>query len=407
LNVIYNVNGWGKVKRSVGISTLWIFYLVAGCFYGAVFLRALLFFQDSPDLFWILTLVVICAGLGATESIISRKWKNYFLIYLVLDVFLIIYLLSMPGSRDFFAILFVIPTMQIMLRYDSRIGWLWIVSCGLLMLFLFFKFFGTQVIAVAFVNTAGNIFFGSYALITRRAQVKNAKNQTLALELDAANHQLRDTLTQLEQLAVARERNRLARELHDSVTQTVFSMHLTAQTARLLYERDLSQVEGQLDRLTQLAHNALSEMQILIAELRPEKDKQVDLVPALGKHIAERYAQDDLSVSLDVEGDGALTSTEEQGLFRIAQEALNNVVKHANTKHALIMLHLSEPYWMEISDQGQGFDQEKALNQGRIGLHSMQERIEEIGWEMKIFSSPGLGTRIRVERPPKRERQDQ
>jgi signal transduction histidine kinase len=403
--VIYNFYGWRKLKRPVEFSTQWIFYLVAGCFYGAVFLRALLFFQDSPDLGRILLLLGICIVLGATESAISRKWKYYFPVYLALEVILIIYLLSMPGSRDFFAILFVIPTMQIMLRFDSWVGWIWIISCGLLMLFLFLKFFGTQVIAVAIVNTAGNIFFGAYALFTRRAQVAHAQNQALAQELDGVNHQLKDTLSQFEQLAIARERNRLARELHDSVTQTVFSMNLTVQSALLLYERDPGQVAGQLDRLTQLAHSALYEMQILIAELRPEKDPQGGLLPALRKHIADRQLQGDLSVVLDVEGDGILNSSEEQGLFRIAQEALNNVVKHAQAKQAHLKLHLSEPFWMEIVDQGQGFDLEKAPDQGHVGLLSMRERAEEIGWEFNIFTSPASGTWIRVERLALEKRQ--
>jgi signal transduction histidine kinase len=390
------------MKRLGDSSTQWIFYLVAGCFYGAVFLRSFLRFPDSPELPQILGLQLMIMALSASESTISRRWKNYFLVYIVFEIILIIYLLTMPESADFFAILFVIPTMQMMLRLDQRMGWIWIGTCALLMGFIFYKYFGTQVVAVAVVNTAANIFFGSYALTTRRAQVAQVKNKTLVQELEAANSQLEDYLTQLEQLAVARERNRLARELHDSVTQTVFSMNLTAQTALLLFERDPGQLEPQLERLTQLAQSTLSEMQILIAELRPEKNYQGDLVFALRKHIEDRQLQQDLSVSLQVEGSQPLNFIEEQGLFRIAQEALNNVVKHSQTNQALIRLHLSEPFWMEIADQGQGFQLDKVLGQGRIGLHSMEERAEEIGWDLRIFSFPGAGTRIRVEKSPEK-----
>jgi signal transduction histidine kinase len=204
---------------------------------------------------------------------------------------------------------------------------------------------------------------------------------------------------QASAIAALEERNRLARELHDSVTQTVFSMNLTSQSALLLYERDLSQVEGQLNRLNQLAQSALSEMQILISELRPEKSTQSDIVSALRKHIADRTLQENLSIIFEVEGDGVLNTFEEQGLFRIAQEAINNIVKHARTENAQITLHLSEPYWMEITDHGQGFDLGKALEKGRVGLCSMQERAEEIGWKIEIISSPGSATRIHVESP--------
>jgi signal transduction histidine kinase len=397
--VVYNLKGWGNVKSLVNFSPPWIFYLVAGCFFGAVFLRSFLHFQHSPELPLILGLQLIIMALAISESTLSRWWKYYFPIYLALYVISIVYLLSLPNSADFFAILFVIPTMQIMLRFNARIGLIWIVSCGLLMVFSFLKFFGTQVIAVAIVNTAGNIFFGSYALFTRRAQTAHAQNQSLAQDLNTANHQLEDTLSQLEQLAVARERSRLARELHDSVTQTVFSMNLTAQSALLCYERDLNQVETQLDRLNLLAGSALNEMQILISELRPEQSARGSLISDLRKHVADRNRQENLSVIFEVEGEGPLTKSEEQGLFRIVQEALNNTVKHAQTKQARLTLHLSEPFWIEIADQGQGFDLEKALGQGRIGLHSMQERAEEIGWDFKIFSSPASGTRIRLEKP--------
>jgi signal transduction histidine kinase len=392
------------VKRLVNFSPQWIFYLVAGCFYAAVFLRSFLRFQHSPELPLILGLQLIIMALAASESTISRQWKFYFSIYLALYVILIVYLLSLPNSADFFGILFVVPSMQIMLRHDPRLGWLWIVACAFLMGFFYFRFFGAQVVAVAAVNTAGNIFFGSYALITRRAQLAQVQNQALAQELEGANNQLRDYLVKVEQLAVAKERNRLARELHDSVTQTVFSMTLTVQSALLLYERDPIQVEHQLERLSQLANSALSEMQILIDELRPDKNVQGGLLPALRKHIADRQVQQDLHVILDVQGNGTLKPSEEQGLFRIAQEALNNIVKHAHTQQAHLTLHLSDLYWMEIADQGQGFDLENASGQGKIGLHSMQERAAEIGWDLHITSSPVSGTRIRVEKPPVRER---
>ena len=393
------------MKRLVEFSQQWIFFLVAGCFYGAVFLRTFLRFQHSSEIFLLLGLQLLNMALAAGESSISRRWKSYFPVYLVLEVILVYYLLSLPDSADFFGILLVVPTMQIMLRYDSPLGWLWIAACAFLMGFSYYRFFGAQIVAVAVVNTAGNIFFGSYALSTRRAQLAHVQNQALALELEGANHQLRDYLVKLEQLTVAKERNRLARELHDSVTQTVFSMTLTIQSALLLYERDPGQVEPQLERLSQLANRALSEMQILIAELRPEKEGQGGLLPALQKHLADCQSQQDLAVVLDVEGNGSLNSSEEQGLYRIAQEALNNVVKHAHTQQAHLQLHLSEPFWMEIADQGQGFTLEGASGRGKIGLHSMQERAAEIGWDLKIISSPGSGTRVRVEKSPERERQ--
>ena len=81
----------------------------------------------------------------------------------------------------------------------------------------------------------------------------------------------------------------------------------------------------------------------------------------------------------------------------IAQEALNNAVKHSGSDEAVIRLHLEPPCWMEIEDHGQGFDLQAARQSGRMGLTSMQERAAEIGWEVQVITSPGAGTRIRVE----------
>jgi signal transduction histidine kinase len=96
---------------------------------------------------------------------------------------------------------------------------------------------------------------------------------------------------------------------------------------------------------------------------------------------------------------------EEQSLFRIVQEALNNVAKHAQAGKARVQLHLTEPIWIEIEDKGRGFDLRQVETSGRVGLFSMRERAEEIGWDLHIKTSPGRGTCVRVEKLPKEVRQ--
>jgi signal transduction histidine kinase len=209
----------------------------------------------------------------------------------------------------------------------------------------------------------------------------------------------------MEQLVVARERNRLARDLHDSVTQTVFSMTLTTQSASLLLVRDPAKAEAQLDRLSHLAQNALSEMQLLISELRPQAAEREGLASSLRSYLKSGHLPENLSVELIVEGDQPLEPAEIQGLFHIVQEALNNIVKHARTDKAQIRMHLTEPMWIEVEDQGQGFDLQRAASSGRVGLFSMHERAEEIGWGLQIKTSPHTGTCIRVEKLPEEVRQ--
>jgi signal transduction histidine kinase len=394
---------WWRMARSAGRLPQWIFFLAASFMFGAVFLRTVLIYRDSPELSQAIGLLLAFLILSASESVISHKWKGYFWIYLVLQTSLVFLLLTFPEFPDFFAILFSILSMQVMLRLTPKIGGVWIGLCALIMLPILARIYQTQAVALTLIYTAASVFLGSYTLAVRRAQEARLRNQALARQLRADNQELQAYSAKLEGMAVARERNRLARELHDSVTQTVFSMNLTTQSALLLYNRDPGQVGPQLVRLSQLAQSALSEMQLLISELPPEKVAAGGLVSALHRHLQDSHFPESLSVSLEVEGDSPLSSREEQSLLWLTREALNNVVKHSQTLHAQVFLHLTEPYWIEIQDQGQGFDLKQAQNSNRVGLMSMRERAAEIGWDLQVITSPGAGTRIRVEKAPERE----
>ncbi len=396
------------MKHSAAWSSQWIFYLTASFVFGAALLRSLLIFRDSPVLSHVLGLLMTWLVLFASETAISRKWSRAFVIYLALQTGVVVLLLSRPGFTDFFAVLFYILSMQVAQRLPLKRAAVAIGLFAPLTALPLVKTYGAlQAIAFALLYTAVNVLLAAYALTTRRAQAARAQNQGLMQQLQEANRQLQAYSKQLERLAVTRERHRLARELHDSVTQTIFSMTLTTQSAVLLLDRDPGRVGAQFDRLTQLAQSALSEMHMLISELRPEKVAEGGLIAALRRHLADRPLPENLVVSLEVEGDplARLRPTEEQGLFRIAQEALNNIVKHARASQACIRLHLAEPVWIEIQDQGQGFDLRQARNSGRVGLISMRERAVEIGWDLQITTSPGAGTCVRVEKKPPEGRQ--
>jgi signal transduction histidine kinase len=242
------------------------------------------------------------------------------------------------------------------------------------------------------------VFLASYSLATRRAEEETSQSQSLKQQLQEANRQLEQYADTQMKLSVIHERQRLARELHDSVTQTIFSMTLTTQSAILLLDKNPNRIGSQCERLNQLAQSAMVEMQTLISELGPGQVAESGLTTALRQLIASQQFSEGLAVSLDVEGELELPPREAQGLFRIVQEALNNIVKHANTRNASLHLHMDEPLWIEINDDGQGFDTQQALDGGHVGLAGMRERAEEIGWEITIHSAPGKGTHIRVEK---------
>ncbi len=323
--------------------------------------------------------------------------------YLLLQAAIITALLFNRPQQDFFALLFVPISLSAVLICGKR-GFWWIAAFALaLAVPLIALRSDWRLGAVLALNYGGLCFlFGGYAYQVRRAEATRRENQRMVGELQVAHSQLRTYAGQKEELAAEQERNRLARELHDSVTQTVFSMNLTVQAARLLLARDKDRGAGQLVRLEELAANAQREIQALVSSLRPMPAVVVDLPAALRRLAAERQDRDGLEVMLEVTGEGVLPEPVAAGLYLIAQEALANVVKHAGVSEAAVRLHLTEgAALLEVEDRGRGFATTAGAGErGHLGLAGMAERARDIGWHLTIASQPGRGTCIRVAEVP-------
>ena len=378
----------------------WIYYLATGFLFAAVILRSVLVFQDSPDPGQIILLLAACLLVFIGNILLAGRYTGISVILICLEVILVLVLL-LTTRVDFFAILFAILSMQAMQQFPPRLGGAFI---GMVAVLTFLTLLGSsgvfQALAMAVGVSAISVFAGAFLLASRRAGAAREKNLALAGELQEANLRLQAFAQKQEQLAAARERQHLARELHDSITQTIFSMNLTTQSALLLLDRESAGVAAQLERLDQLAGSALEEMQLLISRLALEEIPPRSLEAALRQQISDRLRLENLSVDLQVEGDGPLEPAEERALFRIAQEALNNIVKHAGVNRALVLLNLAGSPWMEIEDHGAGFDPQQARGGGRLGLAGMRERAAEIGWTLRVESAPGSGTRIQVAKDP-------
>jgi len=390
--------------RSHDRSYLWIFYLSAGFLFAGAVLRAPLVVEGGSVLVLDLFLLLAWLALFVSEYFVSRLWPPWTPIYLGLQTAIVVLLLLQPGSYDFFAVLFGVLAMQAFHRHGLWIGAAWVtLFVPLTAVTLLRGHAPAQVATFVLIYLAVNVFLGLYVLIDRRAANTRLANEALGRDLEAANAELRAYAEKIERLAVAKERNRVARELHDSVTQTIFSMTLASQSAAILLGREPAAVDAQLERLRQLTQSALSEMHVLISELAPDRLAQGGFLAAI-REDTERRAQDGVRVSLEIEeaqpavpAESPLSVAEEQGLLRIAQEALNNVVKHSGAREAVVRLRLQPPPRMEIEDRGQGFDVEGAREGSGIGLAGMRERAGEIGWKVAVESSVGKGTRIVVE----------
>ena len=385
-----------------------VVYLAAGLIYAAVLLRSFLLYRDTLVLWQVIGLLLLFLVLFLFELVVVRRGSSWFHIYLVLQTILASLLIYGPefNEYDYFSLLLAILGMQMMQRVSTKAVLPWILIFLALIGYQFIRINGpleglTRILLFGSII----IFLASYSFATRCAREATSHSLSLMQQLQAANQQLEQVADTQKKLGVVRERQRLARELHDSVTQTIFSMTLTTQSALLLLDKDSRRVGSQLERLNQLAQGAMAEMHTLISELRPEEMASGGLETALRQHIAGLHLPDGLSVTLDVEGGQDLPVPEAQGLFRIAQEALNNVSKHAKASHAGVQLHLGKPFWIEVKDDGQGFDPQHGLAGGHMGLAGMHERAEEIGWTLIIQSAPGEGTRVRVEKKyPEEER---
>jgi PAS domain S-box-containing protein len=203
-------------------------------------------------------------------------------------------------------------------------------------------------------------------------------------------------------LASARERARLAQELHDSVTQALFSMTLTTRSIELLLERDVDAARRMLGELRDLEREALAEMRALIFELRPANLEQDGLVQALRTHAAGIQGRVGLSVRVDCDvADERAPLDVETALYRIAQEALHNVVKHAEAQNVSISLSGSrdEGFRLAIEDDGRGFDPH-VIPAGHVGIAGMRARASQVGGTIAVTSRPGEGSRVEVLVPP-------
>ena len=213
---------------------------------------------------------------------------------------------------------------------------------------------------------------------------------------------------QAQNLAALEERQRLARELHDSVSQALYGIALGARTARTLLDRDIDSQQGAslvepLDYVLSLAEAGLAEMRALIFELRPESLETEGLVAALSKQAAAVQARHGLQVVSAFCDEPRAPLSVKEAFYRIAQEAMNNVIKHARASQIDLTLRLEgNVLMMEIADNGLGFDAQ-ATYPGHLGLKSMPERIERLGGSFRIQSASGEGTRIWTSYPLENE----
>jgi signal transduction histidine kinase len=256
-------------------------------------------------------------------------------------------------------------------------------------------------VGVPIVAPSGVI--GGFYLTEKVGAEDFADEDVELIELLAAHAAIAITNARLyeesRELSIVAERNRLALDLHDSVSQKLFGLLLSAQAAELLLERDPPKAREQVSKLPGLAREALDELRSLVFELRPPDLERDGLCGALRKHVevVRRIRQQEIELEIDDELPAHPVRDAE--VLRVAQEALQNVIKHANAQRIRVKLHADGGRLvLEVEDDGGGFEPDTpGIRSRRLGLTSMEERAQRAGGTLEIRSTPGVGTCVRLE----------
>jgi signal transduction histidine kinase len=310
-------------------------------------------------------------------------------LYFAAQTLLLTCLVVLGGQSDVFGLLFFILGIQAVMVMPHRRAIVWIVVLYLIQSSAGAWYrFPEGIVNVVF-NIAVYVLTYVFATTVRQAEVARLENEQLLAELRLAQRQLHD-------LAVAEERNRLARDLHDSVKQQVFATTMQLGAARVLLQRNPHPVQTHVVEAEQLAQQAGTELSLLIHELRPVALGDKGLAEALHAYSADWSRQTGIAAVVEAQGERPLPPATEHALLRVTQEALANVARHSHaTMVTLALTYAADAVTLLITDNGRGFDA-RTTRKG-VGLDSMRERIERLGGRVQVESQIGIGTCISVQ----------
>ena len=298
-------------------------------------------------------------------------------------------LLLRSANSDTFTFLFFLLTIRLSSAFPQRRTWAWVAAFLVIDTTIIFWARGSSFIPVIFFNAAVFFMCVVFGRNLRVIEFARRENALMLEELRAAQRQVQD-------LAIANERNRLARDLHDSAKQQAFALSAQLDAARSLLQRDPAAADRHLLQAEQLADQLRQELATLILELRPSVLGEQSLADALNIYLTEWSQQTGIETEFHVEAERAIAREMELTLFRICQEALANVSRHSQAGRVAVTLdYRSDPLKLTIQDDGHGFDPEQ-IREG-VGTQSMRERAATLpAGIFTLVSNPGQGTLVTI-----------
>jgi len=360
-------------------------------------------FEFNSSVRWLIVGLLAFYGLLLfSEFAIYRRFPSYLKVYFVIQASVVGTLLllpldppSAPISYDYFALLFIPLCAQAILYFPRPESYYWVIAFSAVSVIALHIQYG---LSEGFKYSITYIF--GYIMMSLLAKfyidAEEAKDK-----LNKANQKLQEYASKVETLAVAEERNRLARDLHDSVTQSLYSLTLFAEAAsEELSAGEVGTVSAHLKELRQTSQQALQEMRLMVFELRPPELETKGLALALQERLEAVESRSGMETAINIGFKGRLPSNMELGLYSIAREAMNNILKHSQaTKTTINLTNEHGKVTLEIWDNGNGLDQTPGNFNAGLGIKGMKERADQMGAELILEKIPEGGTRLRVEVP--------
>jgi signal transduction histidine kinase len=300
---------------------------------------------------------------------------------------LILGLLFLLGSNnsDAFNFLFLILCIHIAAVSRAQVAALWGALCYAIVSLITLTMRGPEGIYAVVFYSITFLVSGFFGYTIQQMERERSRNQQLVEELQA-------TQRKLQELAVVEERNRLARDLHDSVKQHMYAISMQLGAARMLLE-DGHRAYAPVTESERLAKQAGAELTTLIRELRPPSLESKTLAVGLQDYLTEWARQNKIETRIHIDNDLPLSVNEEQAFFRVVQEALSNIARHSQATQVTVELRqVDSDILFCIADTGKGFDA-NLIKMG-VGLDSMRERLAQIGASFRVQSEIGSGTQI-------------
>lgn len=316
-------------------------------------------------------------------------------LYVTVQTLLVTGLVVLPPGQLIAVVLFFILSADVTMLFPQRTAALWIAVFSVITLVTYYAIGGVEALAIVPVYVAGYIFFSTFAQQTARAEQARAESERLLGELQEAHRQLQDYALQTEELAVQQERNRLAREMHDTLGHRLTVSSVQLQAAERLIAPDPERAREIITTVRGQISEGLGELRRTVATLRAPVEADLALAPALRRLAAGFGEATGIAVHLDLpEEMPNLPASHRHAFYRGAQEGLTNIQKHAAATDAWVTLaRRNGAVALTICDNGVGLDASAGDAPG-FGLQSLHERAVQLDGTLDISTRPGGGVEI-------------